>query len=100
VAEVRFAVGRIGEQSAIWKVTARVNVVVAPRGLAQDAKITLHKTGDHWLATHRVSRGQELTGRPSRELVHWTPPAANAAGWVHAMNLWVPQRRRGPAGGW
>jgi len=31
-----------------------------------------------------------VTGKPSRELVRWTPPAPDAAGWVEALNVWVP----------
>jgi len=88
--ELRFSVGRPGESSGIWKVTASPNVAVMTLGLVRDAKITLHREGSWWLATHLVSCGTELTGRPSRELVRWTPPAPNAAGWVHALSVWVP----------
>jgi hypothetical protein len=88
--EVRFAVGRVREQSAIWKVVARPSVVVMSRGLDKEAKFTLHRDGKSWLAAHLISRGQQLTGKPRRELVGWTLPAPNAAGWVHAMNVWVP----------
>lgn len=86
----RFAVGQLGEQSAVWKISASRTVVVMARGIDKDAKITFHQTGNSWLAAHRVSRGQELTGKPSRELVGWALPVPNAAGWVHALNVWVP----------
>lgn len=88
--ELRFSVGRAGEQSGIWKVTARASVVVTTRGIAKDAKITLHREGDWWLAFHRKSRAQELTGKFGRAAVSWKPPAPNVAGWIHALSVWVP----------
>jgi hypothetical protein len=58
--------------------------------MVHDAKITLHQAGKWWVAFHKKSRAQELTGTSSREALSWTPPVANPAGWLHAMNMWVP----------
>jgi hypothetical protein len=88
--ELRVSVGRAGEQSGIWKITASANVVVTTRGIAKDAKITLHREGDWWLAFHRKSRAQELTGKFGRTVVSLKPPAPNAAGWIHALSVSVP----------
>ena len=88
--EFRFSVGSPGEQSGIWKITARPSVVITPRGLTKDAKITLHREGDWWFAFHRPSRAQELTGKSDRKLVSWKPPTPNIAGWIHAVSVWMP----------
>jgi len=53
--EFRFAVGHVGEQSAIWKVRASINVVVMSRGLDKEAKITFMNPATHgWQRTTPV----------------------------------------------
>lgn len=58
--------------------------------MSKDVKITLHEEWDWWLASHSEDRAMELTGRFDRGAVRWKPPAPNAAGWVYAVNVWVP----------
>jgi len=61
-----------------------------PRGFAKDAKVTLHCEGNWWVALHRPSRAEELTGKFDRTVVSWKPPAPNISGWIHALSVWVP----------
>jgi hypothetical protein len=76
-------------------VVARGNsstVVVTPRGISEDVKITLHEDWDWWFAFHNERRALELTGKFDWEAVRWKPPEPNIAGCVHAVSVGSTRR--------
>jgi hypothetical protein len=89
----RVAIGDPDHHSGIWQVKARRNrstVVIMCQGMGRDAKITLHDEWDWWFAFHDEDRSAAVRGVHEREVFRWKPPQPDAAGWVRAVDIWVP----------
>lgn len=86
---IRFAVGRVGERSSIWRVWANKNksdVYIAARELARYQKYSLHESGDYryaWTSAH------EGTTPATRIIDRWRRPDPNEAGWTRGISIYV-----------
>lgn len=86
---IRFAVGRVGERSSVWRVWANKNksdVYIAARELARHQKYSLHESGDYryaWTSEHKD------TTPATRILDRWRRPDLNEAGWSRGISIYV-----------
>lgn len=94
---LRLAVGSLNSRSSVWRATARRNdVYITATGLGQSMKLSLHKSGIWRLAFHSEQHAAqagaagtpEFNGDP-RLVDRWEQPEG-AAGWMHALTVWVP----------
>jgi hypothetical protein len=96
---LRFAVGRPGQRSSVWRLWAnrgKNDVYLATRQSAGIFKISLHESGDwrlqwvrddHGDVTFTTRDGDEPQGRI---IDRWPRPSAGATGWTDALSIWVP----------
>lgn len=100
-APVRFAVGRPGWRSSVWRLWAnrdRSDVYVATRQSAGIFKVSLHESGDWRLQWVGSDRGEvtftsfEEEPPQGRVMHQWSRPPASATGWTDALSIWVPRQ--------
>ena len=93
----RLAVGSLNGRSSIWRVTAyRNDIYITAGGLGQSIKLSLHESGvwrRAYLSEEHAARAG-ATGMPEfnndpRVVDRWEEPEG-AAGWMHALTVWVP----------
>jgi hypothetical protein len=96
---LRFAVGRPGRRSSVWRLWAnrgKDDVYVATRQSAGIFKVSLHESGDwrfQWVGDDHgdvwftTGEGDEPQGRI---IDRWSRPPAGATGWTDALSIWVP----------
>jgi hypothetical protein len=98
---LRFAVGRPGRRSSVWRLWAnrgKDDVYIAARQSAGILKVSLHESGDwrlqwvgddHGDVSFTTRDGDESQGRV---IDRWSRPPAGATGWTDALSIWVPTR--------
>ena len=96
---LRFAVGRPGRRSSVWRLWAnrgKDDVYIATRQSAGIFKVSLHESGDwrlQWVGDGHgdvwftTRDGDEPQGRI---IDRWPRPPAGATGWTDALSIWVP----------
>lgn len=95
---IRFAVGRPGMRSSLWRLWAnrsKDDVYLATRQSAGIFKISLHESGDwrlQWVGQERgdVTYTSLSDPEPEGRVLHqWTRPMAGPSGWTDALSIWV-----------
>ncbi len=96
---IRFAVGRPGRRSALWRMWAnrhKNDVYVATRRSAGTFKVSLHESGDwriQWVGSDHgdvTFWSRETEPNYGRIMHRWSRPAHGKSGWTEALSLWVP----------
>lgn len=97
---VRFAVGRPGRRSSMWRLwanSAKDDVYLATRQSAGIFKVSLHASGDwrlQWVSADRGDVRWTAFGpdEPDGRVLHrWQRPPPGRSGWTDAMSVWVPE---------
>lgn len=105
----RFAVGRPGECSSVFRVWAnksKLDVYASIRTWKDLAKFSFHQSGRYIFHLSSVDHpGAEWAGRPdleNRRISAWERPAPFVPGWTHLITFMVPTEdvQRSPTSGW
>lgn len=96
---IRFAVGRPGRRSALWRMWAnrhKNDVYVAARQSAGLFKVSLHESGDwriQWVGPDHGDvefHSNETDPDHGRVMHRWRRPEPRKSGWTEALSIWVP----------